>query len=182
LGEDLDDVGRVAGPGVRSGYAAQAGARVRLLFVCLGNICRSPTAEGVMRALVAEAGLQERIEVDSAGTGGWHVGESPDGRATAAARRRGIALGGAARQVRPGDFEEFDLILAMDQSNLRDLRHHAPDEDAQAKVRLLREFDPAADGDLDVPDPYYGGPGGFDEVLDLVQAACAALLGQLRST
>jgi protein-tyrosine phosphatase len=154
---------------------------VRLLFVCLGNICRSPTAEGVMRALVAEAGLGERIELDSAGTGGWHVGESPDGRATAAARRRGIALAGAARQVRPRDFDQFDLILAMDQSNQRDLRELAPDEDTRAKVRLLREFDPAADGDLDVPDPYYGGPGGFDKVLDLVQAACAALLGQLRA-
>jgi protein-tyrosine phosphatase len=148
--------------------------------VCLGNICRSPTAEGVMRALVAEAGLEERIELDSAGTGAWHVGEPPDVRATAAARRRGIVLEGAARQVRSGDFEEFDLILAMDESNLRELRRLAPDEEARARVRLLREFDPAADGDLDVPDPYYGGPGGFGEVLDLVQAACAALLRELQ--
>jgi protein-tyrosine phosphatase len=151
-----------------------------VLFVCLGNICRSPTAEGVMRALVNEAGLQERIELDSAGTGGWHVGESPDARATEAAGRRGIVLEGAARKVRPRDFEEFDLILAMDSSNLRDLQRIAPDEQAREKVRLLREWDPTADGDLDVPDPYYGGPGGFDEVLDLVQAACAALLKQLR--
>jgi len=133
-----------------------------------------------MRALVNEAGLQERIELDSAGTGGWHVGESPDARATEAAGRRGIVLEGAARKVRPRDFEEFDLILAMDSSNLRDLQRIAPDEQAREKVRLLREWDPTADGDLDVPDPYYGGPGGFDEVLDLVQAACAALLKQLR--
>ncbi len=157
---------------------------MRLLFVCLGNICRSPTAEGVMRSLVHKAGLQERIELDSAGTGGWHVGESPDARATEAAGRRGIVLEGAARKVRPRDFEEFDLILAMDSSNLRDLRRLAPDEQAREKVRLLREWGLAgsqsSDGDLDVPDPYYGGPGGFDEVLDLVQAACTALLEQLR--
>ncbi|HEV3322363.1 MAG TPA: low molecular weight protein-tyrosine-phosphatase [Solirubrobacteraceae bacterium] len=153
-----------------------------VLFVCLGNICRSPTAEGVMRALVREAGLQNRIELDSAGTGGWHVGESPDARATEAAGRRGIALEGAARKVRPRDFEEFDLILAMDASNLRDLQRMAPDERARERVRLLREWDPTADGDLDVPDPYYGGPGGFDKVLDLVQAACTALLQQLQST
>jgi protein-tyrosine phosphatase len=157
---------------------------VSVLFVCLGNICRSPTAEGVMRALVREAGLQERIALDSAGTGGWHVGESPDARATEAAGRRGIVLEGAARKVRPRDFEEFDLILAMDASNLSDLQRIAPDERAREKVRLLREWGRAgsqsSDGDLDVPDPYYGGPGGFDEVLDLVQAACTALLEQLR--
>ncbi len=157
---------------------------MRLLFVCLGNICRSPTAEGVMRALVREAGLQEQIALDSAGTGGWHVGESPDARATEAAGRRGIVLEGAARKVRPRDFEEFDLILAMDASNLRDLQRMAPDDHAREKVRLLREWgwagSQSSDGDLDVPDPYYGGPGGFDEVLDLVQAACAALLEQLR--
>jgi protein-tyrosine phosphatase len=135
-----------------------------------------------MRALVREAGLQNRIELDSAGTGGWHVGESPDARATEAAGRRGIALEGAARKVRPRDFEEFDLILAMDASNLRDLQRMAPDERARERVRLLREWDPTADGDLDVPDPYYGGPGGFDKVLDLVQAACTALLQQLQST
>jgi low molecular weight protein-tyrosine phosphatase len=167
------------------GAGVEEGAEVRLLFVCLGNICRSPTAEGVMRALVREAGLEQRIELDSAGTGGWHVGESPDARATEAAGRRGIALDGAARKVRPRDFEEFDLILAMDHSNLRDLQRMAPDEQARQKVRLLREWGRAgsqSDGDLDVPDPYYGGPGGFDEVLDLVQASCASLLQQLQPT
>jgi protein-tyrosine phosphatase len=153
---------------------------VRLLFVCLGNICRSPTAEGVMRALVRDAGQQERIALDSAGTGAWHVGEPPDARATAAARRRGIALTGAARQVQAGDFEEFDLILAMDRSNQRNLDRLAPHARARKKVRLLREWDPAADGDLDVPDPYYGGPDGFERVLDMVHAACAALLKELR--
>jgi protein-tyrosine phosphatase len=169
---------------VRDRPTARDGERVRLLFVCLGNICRSPTAEGVMRALVRDAGLEHRIELDSAGTGGWHVGESPDARATDAARRRGIALEGAAREVRPRDFEEFDLILAMDRGNLSNLRRLAPDEPARRKVRLLREWGRAGSqsaGELDVPDPYYGGPDGFDRVLDLVQASCASLLAELRA-
>jgi protein-tyrosine phosphatase len=158
----------------------------RLLFVCLGNICRSPTAEGVMRELVRDAGLEERVELDSAGTGDWHVGEPPDARATDAARRRGIELRGPARQVRLRDFEEFDLILAMDRSNLADLRRLAPDEAARAKVRLLREFEGRAGsqssaGDLEVPDPYHGGSRGFEHVLDLLQAACASLLGRLQA-
>jgi protein-tyrosine phosphatase len=155
---------------------------VRILFVCLGNICRSPTAEGVMRTLVREAGLQESIELDSAGTGAWHVGAPPDARASAAARRLGIELGGLARQVRAADFEQFDLLLAMDRANLRELRRLAPGQDARAKVRLLRDFDPASAGrELDVPDPYYGAAGGFAEVLDLVRAACVGLLHELRA-
>lgn len=155
---------------------------VRLLFVCLGNICRSPTAEGVMRHVVAEAGMEGEIELDSAGTGSWHIGSAPDERATAAARERGVSLGGAARQVRPGDLDDFDLILAMDRSNLRDLRALANGE-ADEKIRLLREFDPASagDGDLDVPDPYYGATGGFEEVFDLVEAACRGLLEEIRA-
>lgn len=155
---------------------------MRLLFVCLGNICRSPTAEGVMRELVRRERLAEQIEIDSAGTGSWHVGDPPDARASAAAAARGIALEGAGRQVKRADFEEFDLILAMDRSNLHSLRGLAPDERARAKVRLLREFDPASAGasDLDVPDPYYGGRGGFEEVLDLVHAACEGLLAEIR--
>jgi protein-tyrosine phosphatase len=165
---------------VRAMGAERSEARVRVLFVCLGNICRSPTAEGVMRALVRDAGLEDRIELDSAGTGAWHVGNPPDERATAAARERGIVLEGAARQVERSDFAEFDLIVAMDASNLADLRRIAPDEAARAKVRLLREFDPPADGGLDVPDPYHGGRRGFEDVFDLVQSACAALLAQLR--
>ena len=155
---------------------------MRVLFVCLGNICRSPTAEGVMRALVLEAGLADTIELESAGTGSWHVGSPPDARATAAAHSRGIALEGAARQVTVEDFEDFDLIVAMDRSNARELAALAPGEPERSKVRLLREFDPAsADAkDLGVPDPYYGASGGFDEVLDLVQAACRGLLDQIR--
>ncbi len=154
-----------------------------VLFVCLGNICRSPTAEGVMRRLVAEVGLEDQIVLDSAGTGAWHVGEPPDPRAREAANRRGIALEGVARQVTEHDFERCDLILAMDASNQHALRPLAPGEGGRAKVRLLREFDPASAGtqELDVPDPYYDSERGFEIVLDQVQAACAGLLEQLRS-
>jgi protein-tyrosine phosphatase len=154
---------------------------MRVLFVCLGNICRSPTAEGVFRHHVREAGLEDRIHVDSAGTGGWHAGKPPDERATAAARRRGIALEGSARQVTPRDFDDHDLLLVADAENHAALRRIAPDEQARAKVRYLREFDPAsrARGDLDVPDPYYGGADGFDHVLDLVEAASRGLLAEL---
>ena len=169
----------------RPGVPARgAPALTRLLFVCLGNICRSPTAEGVMAHLVQREGLDHEFELDSAGTGGWHVGDPPDRRATAAAAARGVSLAGAARKVSPEDLERFDLILAMDGSNLADLRRLAGDEEEREKVRLLREFDPAsvaAGGDLDVPDPYYGAAGGFEEVLDLVQAACEGLLAELRA-
>ena len=159
------------------------GSRVHLLFVCLGNICRSPTAEGVMRRLVRDAGLEQEVLIESAGTGGWHVGAAPDPRSTEAARRRGITLEGAARKVSPADFERFDLLLAMDRENLRDLRAMAPDDEARRRVRLLREFDPESAGapDLDVPDPYYGGERGFDDVLDLVERACAGLLDEIRA-
>jgi protein-tyrosine phosphatase len=157
--------------------------QVGLLFVCLGNICRSPTAEGVMRHVVAQEGLDGRIRIDSAGTGGWHVGSPPDERAVAAARARGIVLAGAARQVSIADFYEFDLILAADRSNVAALHDLAPDREARGKVRLLREFDPAAGpgDDLEVPDPYYGGPRGFELVLDMVESACRGLLDHLRA-
>lgn len=173
---------------------------MRLLFVCLGNICRSPTAEGVMRSLLVRDGLQETIELDSAGTGSWHLGSAPDARASAAASRHGVHLEGAARQVTPRDFERFDLLLAMDSDNARELRRMARDERERAKVRLLREFDPRngargadgagdgeldvsdrPDGELDVPDPYYGVHDGFEEVFEIVRAACEGLLAQIRA-
>jgi protein-tyrosine phosphatase len=156
---------------------------MRILFVCMGNICRSPTAEGVMRSLLRAEGLEGAVEVHSAGTGGWHAGSAPDERAVAVARSRDIVVEGEARQVTAEDFERFDLLLAMDRENERELLARAPDEQARAKVRLLREFDPAsvAAGDLDVPDPYYGGPHGFDRVLDQVEAACRGLLDEVRA-
>ena len=156
---------------------------MRLLFVCMGNICRSPTAEAVMRAVVAREGLEDVVEIDSAGTGAWHVGNRPDGRATAAARARGIVLQGAARQVTRFDFDDFDLLLAADAENVAALRRLAPDAAGAAKVVLLRSYDPVAleAGDLDVPDPYYGEDDGFEHVLDVVQAACEGLLASLRA-
>lgn len=149
----------------------------RVLFVCLGNICRSPAAEAVFAALVAEAGLSDGFVLDSAGTGGWHEGEPADARMRRAARRRGVAIGSTARQVVPEDFARFDVILAMDASNLAALRRQAPREHA-GKVRLFRELDPEAPGG-DVPDPYYGGDGGFDEVLDIVDRTGRAWLAEL---
>jgi protein-tyrosine phosphatase len=155
---------------------------VRVLFVCLGNICRSPTAEGVMRSLLREQGMEREVQLDSAGTGGWHVGSPPDSRAAEAAQARGIMLEGAARSVTEADFEEFDLLVAMDRENASVLRQLAPGEEARGKIHLLREFDPASNtADLDVPDPYYGAPDGFDQVLDLVHAACAGLLEDIRA-
>ncbi|MEW6583560.1 MAG: low molecular weight protein-tyrosine-phosphatase [Actinomycetota bacterium] len=146
----------------------------------MGNICRSPTAEAVMAHLVDNAGLAERVIVDSAGTGSWHVGEPPDHRATAEATRRGVPMRGTAVQFQAVDFARFDLVLAMDADNRRHLERLAPDAESRAKVRLLRSFDPEATGDLAVPDPYYGGTDGFRRVFDMVEAACRGLLDHLR--
>jgi len=154
---------------------------IRICFVCLGNICRSPTAEGVMRHLVKQAGLDSQFELDSAGTGGYHVGEPPDQRARAAGKRRGVVISGSARQVSAKDFEHFDYLLAMDPQNLRDLQRIAPHE-AHAQLRLLRAFDPASEAEAPVPDPYYGGQEGFDEVFDICEAACNGLLRELRAS
>jgi protein-tyrosine phosphatase len=154
---------------------------VRVCFVCLGNICRSPTAEGVFRAILRESGLERAILVESAGTGDWHVGESPDARARRAAAERGIALEGRGRQFVAEDFARFDLVLALDRANLRALRGLAAGPEDEAKLRLLRDFEPGARaGHRDVPDPYYGGEDGFDAVLDLCDRACRGLLDHLR--
>lgn len=156
---------------------------MRVLFVCSGNICRSPTAEAVFRALIEERGLSGEIEVDSAGTGSWHVGSPPDERSARAARARGIELSGRARQVETSDFERFDVLVAMDAGHAAELQALAPAEMA-AKVRLLREFDPeaVAAGDTDVPDPYYGGPDGFEHVLDVVEAGTRGLMEEVGGT
>jgi protein-tyrosine phosphatase len=136
-----------------------------------------------MAHLIREEGLEDEIQIDSAGTGSWHVGAPPDTRATGAASARGLTLEGAARKVTPSDFDDFDLVFAMDRENYVDLLALAPDEEAQSKVKFLREFDPkaAAAGDLDVPDPYYGGEDGFENVLDLVTRACQGLLDDLKA-
>jgi protein-tyrosine phosphatase len=156
---------------------------MRILFLCLGNICRSPTAEGVLRHRLRAAGLGEHVDVASAGTGGWHVGHPPDSRATAAAAARGVALESRAKRLEPSDFDRFDLILAMDRDNVADAQAVAPDADAAAKLRLLREYDPhaVASGELDVPDPYYGGEDGFEEVLDMIERACDGLIAEIRA-
>lgn len=133
-----------------------------------------------MRHRLAEAGLGDAVAVESAGTGAWHVGDPPDARAAEEARARGVAMDGAARRFEAADFARCDLVLAMDHDNAAHLRALAPDEEARAKVRLLREFDPGADGDLAVPDPYYGGPDGFAVVFDQVDAACRGLIDHLR--
>ena len=150
---------------------------MRVLFVCSGNICRSPTAEAVLAHLAAERGA--RVTVDGAGIGAWHVGEPPDRRSAAEAATRGMALRGVGRQVRALDFDDFDLLVAMDRTHARDLRRLAPDPEARLRVRLLREWDPADTADLDVPDPYYGGEDGFRDVFDIIERSCRGLLDEI---
>lgn len=133
-----------------------------------------------MRHLLQGASLAEQIEVESAGTAGYHAGESPDARARAAGRRLGIEVGGRARRFEPADFERFDYVLALDRSNLEDLAKLAPDQRAREKIRLLRSFDPASALGASVPDPYYGGDDDFDDVVQICLAACAPLLEELR--
>lgn len=152
---------------------------VRLLFVCTGNICRSPTAEGVMRALVQQAGLADAYEIDSAGTEGWHAGEAPDRRSQAHARRRGYDLSRLrARRVEATDFAHFDWVLALDAGHLAALQQRCP-APLRGRLRLLMDM---ADGPRgrEVPDPYYGGPDGFETVLDCVEEGCRALLQHTR--
>lgn len=151
--------------------------KISVLFVCMGNICRSPTAEGVFRHHVLEAGLSERILVDSAGTHAYHVGDPPDRRANAAARRRGVSLGGIrARRVSDEDFERFDYIIAMDEDNVARLKHQSRPE-YHSKVKLFLEF--SSSKEREVPDPYYGGAAGFERVLDLVEDASRGFLETL---
>ncbi len=152
---------------------------MKVLFVCTGNICRSPTAEGVFRHMVEEAGLGQTITTDSAGTHGYHIGDPPDSRSCRAAAARGFDLSRLrARKVTARDFHDFDLILAMDQGHFAHLDAMKP-KDARAEVKLYLDFHPGA-GTKDVPDPYYGGPEGFDHVLDLIEAASKALLAHAR--
>ena len=153
---------------------------LRLCFVCLGNICRSPIGEGVMRHLARQAGLAHAIEVDSAGTTGYHAGELPDVRARAAAKRAGIELSGRARQFETADFQRFDYVLAMDRSNYENLSVLAAEASAEDKLKLLRSFDPDSPEGASVPDPYYGTDQDFDEVVRICLAACKSLLERLQ--
>jgi protein-tyrosine phosphatase len=152
---------------------------VKVLFVCMGNICRSPTAEGVFRHIVNQSGLQDHIQIDSAGTHAYHVGEPPDSRAQQAARRRQFDLSQQrARKVRGDDFHHFDYVLAMDHSNYRELEMICP-PGQQQKLSLFLQFASAFD-EQEVPDPYYGGDQGFEHVLDLVEDASRGLLAAIR--
>lgn len=147
----------------------------------MGNICRSPTAHGVMEKLVRDAGLAECITIDSAGTGAWHVGELPDARSRAHAKRRGLHLDHRARQLVLADLERFDLLLVMDEDNLRHVQRMVGRRE-RPRVALLRSFDPTAPAGAEVPDPYAGGAAGFEEVLDQCERACAGLLDHVRMT
>ncbi|MGW2468629.1 low molecular weight protein-tyrosine-phosphatase [Streptomyces bauhiniae] len=152
----------------------------RVCFVCTGNICRSPIAESVFRARVTEAGLDGQIEADSAGTGGWHEGDAADPRTVSVLDEHGYGTAHTARQFQPSWFGRLDLVIALDTGHLKALRRLAPTEEDVRKVRLLRSYDPSAGADLDVPDPYYGGRDGFEECLEMVEAASAGLLDSVR--
>lgn len=160
---------------------AQSSYPYKLLFVCLGNICRSPSAENIMNHLIEQRGLQDQILCDSAGTSSYHIGSPPDRRMTAAASQRGIILQGQARQFNRGDFEEFDLILAMDEDNYRDILMLDSGGNYQHKVKLMCKFC-RSHGDREVPDPYYGGSEGFNYVIDLLLDACEGLLDHILAT
>ena len=154
--------------------------RTSVLFVCLGNICRSPLAEGIFLHMVEEAGLADHFEIDSAGTGSWHVGEQPDARATMVAGQHGVELPSRARQLTEGDLERFDYVIAMDRENLRNIERMAATTNSEAEIQLLREYDSQGESD-EVPDPYYGGASGFENVYAMVHRSCQALLSHLRA-
>ena len=155
--------------------------KYKILFVCLGNICRSPSAHGIMEGLVQQNGLTDKIEIDSAGTYGGHAGELPDSRMRAHAAKRGYKLTHRSRQVQTSDFEEFDLIIAMDDRNFANLKSLAPDLEAEAKIVRMMDFSDNIAYDH-VPDPYYSGADGFELVLDLLEDACGNLLQNVRQS
>jgi protein-tyrosine phosphatase len=154
--------------------------KLSVLFVCLGNICRSPLAEGVFHHLVQQAGIARHFHIDSAGTSGYHAGDPPDARTSSVARARGIELTSRSRQLLQEDLQDFDYLIVMDEDNRAGVERLARTRAPRAKVHLLREFDDEANGDLNVPDPYYGGPRGFEDVHDMVERSCRVLLDHLR--
>ena len=153
--------------------------KIGVLFVCHGNICRSPMAEGIFRHLVEEAGWSDRFDIDSAGVSSYHTGESPDPRSITASRKRGIRLEGKARAFGRDDLARFDYVLVMDSENEAGVRSVQANTKGKAEVRRLREFEADANDDLDVPDPYYGGARGFDTLHDMLDGACRALLAHI---
>ncbi|HUE77121.1 MAG TPA: low molecular weight protein-tyrosine-phosphatase [Longimicrobiales bacterium] len=154
--------------------------RIGVLFICLGNICRSPLAEALFRSAVVDQALEDRFRIDSAGTSGYHDGDPPDPRTTETARERGVTVSGVSRRVDDGDAAEFDYLVVMDSDNFREVERLVARGSGSARLHRLREFDPAAAGDLDVPDPYYGGPRGFEDVHEMVERATRALLDHIR--
>jgi len=153
---------------------------IKVIFICLGNICRSPLAEGVFKHLVSEEGLENKISAASAGTSGWHIGERPDPRSVEVALQNGIALDSRGRKAVSEDFQEFDYIIAMDKNNYADMKRlPGASKTGAAKLRLMRDFDESGKG-LDVPDPYYGGDEGFQKVYEMLDRSCRNLLEEIR--
>lgn len=152
----------------------------RILFVCLGNICRSPAGEGIFKKMINDTGLSNRIEVDSAGTSGWHQGELPDSRMRQHGSRRGYKFDSLSRKFVSRDFDEFDIILAMDDSNYHNIMRMAPDLESEKKVHRMVEFSRKYNHDH-IPDPYYSGADGFELVLDLLEDACEGLLEEIKT-
>jgi protein-tyrosine phosphatase len=179
-GWPITEAASIAAEPGRTGTRRMKPEPLRVVFVCLGNICRSPTAEGIFLHQLAQADLADRVEVDSAGTAAYHTGEPADRRSAAAARRRGVRLVSRARPFVVADFERFDWVIAMDGENHADLLALAPSSQAAARIHLLRDFDRDAPRGADVPDPYYGGEHGFDDVFELCESACRGLLAHLQ--
>lgn len=155
--------------------------RIGVLFVCLGNICRSPLAEAVFRSVVAEAGLADRFDIDSAGTSSYHIGDGPDPRTVETARRHGITVDHLARRIHETDFDRFAYVLVMDGENLRNVERLRDRVAPDAYVALLRSYDPEASAGADVPDPYFGGEAGFAEAQAMIERSCRGLLQHIRS-
>ncbi len=159
--------------------STQNNKKTRLLFVCLGNICRSPAAEGIMQTIVKKNGFQDIVEVDSAGTSGWHEGDLPDERMRAHGERRGYDFSSPARKFQKSDLEKFDYIIVMDNDNYKNVKSMASNKSQENKIKKMTEFAIQYKHNNEIPDPYYGGPAGFELVLDLLEDACEGLMQEI---